>query len=474
MKILVAGAGGYIGTRLIPLLQQEGHEVIALSRSPERLKSQGVQIVTADLLNDFSLNQPIDAAYFLVHSMGTSASDFPKLEAKTAENFAKAVQKAGAKQIIFMSGLVSGKPLSCHFASRQRVEEILRASSVPLTVLRASLIIGSGSASFEIIRDLVEKLPIMIAPRWVMSKTQPIAIFDALDYLVKVLGHPSCLGKTFEIGGPDKLTYRDLLLEFAEVRGLKRWIFPVPFLSPRLSSLWLFFITSAPFSLARSLVDSLKNDSFVQDNQIQNLFHKTCYGYKEAVRRAFQKIEENAVLSRWDDSWTLSQLRPELSCYIEVPRFGCLIDETKRPLSNRKEVMDRLWKIGGQTGWLYMDSAWKIRGWIDRLLGGVGLRRGRRSETEIKPGDALDFWRVLLADSERGRLLLYAEMRLPGEAWLEFQVGEKELIQRATFRPSGLTGRLYWYLLLPIHKLIFKGMANRLVGADTPASFPSK
>ncbi len=470
MKILLTGANGYIGTRLLPRLLDEGHEIYALVRSrsrmivPEKVQSQ-LHIIEADLLNPSSLLQiptDIDAAYYLVHSMSYSQK-FSELEAASAKNFAERLGNTKAKQIIYLSGLANEIHLSRHLTSRKKVGEILKMGKVPVTILMAGIIVGSGSASFEIIRDLVEKLPIMIAPKWLKQLTQPIAVRDVLAYLTLVLGHPACLGQSFEIGGPDIMSYKDLLLNFAKMRGLKRKIFTVPVLTPRLSSYWLFFVTSTSFSLARFLVDSLINNAVCKENRIQAIFPKKLLSYQEALQLAFARIEEDWVPSSWKDTLSGSTLNPDLSIYVHVPRFGILSDRRVIPFSCPvEEVQKRIWSLGGTRGWLTMTWAWKLRGFFDKLVGGIGLRRGRTHPTRLKVGDALDFWRVLLADEKNRRLLLYAEMKLPGEAWLEFEIFPQQLKQTASFRPNGVWGRFYWYGLYPFHVLIFSRLAKRL------------
>ncbi len=476
MKILLTGANGYIGTRLIPRLAEKGHEIYVLVRSRFRIEilekfQSKIHIIEADLLNPSSLAQipeDLDAAYYLVHSMSYSEK-FSDLEAESAKNFIHQMNRTRAKQIIYLSGLVNDSHLSRHLTSRKNVGEILKTGKIPVTILMAGIIIGSGSASFEIIRDLVEKLPIMVAPKWTKNLTQPIAIRNVLDYLVLVLGHPSCINESFEIGGPDVMSYRDLLLKFGEIRGLKRKIIIIPVLTPKLSSYWLFFITSTSFSLARFLVESLMNHAICKEHRIQSLFPQKLLTYEEAIRLAFTRIEEDWVPSSWKDSMNASLLNPDLSIYIHVPKFGTLTDQQNIPFCHSIDaVQKKIWSLGGDEGWLTMNWAWKIRGLIDQLVGGIGLRRGRTHPTRLKPGDALDFWRVLLADKKNHRLLLYAEMKLPGEAWLEFEIlprkegGGGILRQTATFRPNGLLGRLYWILLYPIHVLIFHRMAKQI------------
>lgn len=474
MKILLTGANGYIGTRLLPRLVEAGHEVYALVRSRfrieilESLRSQ-VHIIEADLLDPQSLMKipkDIDAAYYLVHSMSYSPK-FSELEALSAKNFIAQMEKTNAKQIIYLSGLVNEEHLSTHLQSRKKVGEILQSGKIPVTILMAGIIIGGGSASFEIIRDLVEKLPIMVAPKWLKQLTQPISVRDVLTYLIEVLDHPDCLNQTFEIGGPDVMSYKDLLLNFAQIRGLKRKIFTVPVLTPRLSSYWLFFITSTSFSLARFLVDSLINNAVCKEHRIQQIFPRKLLTYKEAIQLAFTRIEQDWIPSSWKDSFSGSDLNPNLSVYMQIPRFGILKDTRVIPFScSIQEVQQRIWSLGGERGWLTFNWAWKLRGFIDKIVGGIGLRRGRRHPTQLKTGDALDFWRVLLADEPHQRLILYAEMKLPGEAWLEFKITPHPLggclYQTASFRPNGVWGRVYWYMLYPLHILIFSKMAKRL------------
>jgi uncharacterized protein YbjT (DUF2867 family) len=474
MKILLTGANGYIGTRLLPRLIEEGHEVYALVRSryrietPKKFQSQ-LHVIEADLLNPSSLlkiPEDIDAAYYLVHSMSYSQK-FSELEATSAKNFVDRLQNTRAKQIIYLSGLSNEDHLSRHLTSRKKVGEILKMGKIPVTILMAGIIIGSGSASFEIIRDLVEKLPIMITPEWLNHSTQPIAVGDVLTYLTLILGNPACFNQSFEIGGPDVMSYKELLLKFAQIRGLKRKIFTVPVLTPRLSSYWLFFVTSTSFSLARFLVESLMNNVICKENRITTLFPRKLLSYEEAVQLAFTRVEEDWVPSSWKDTLSGSTLNPDLSTYVQVPRFGILSDKRTIAFScPAEQVQKRIWSLGGDRGWLTMNWAWKFRGFLDKLVGGIGLRRGRTHPTRLKVGDALDFWRVLLADEKNRRLLLYAEMKLPGEAWLEFEIIPHEpggvLKQTATFRPNGVWGRIYWYSLYPFHALIFTRLAKHI------------
>ncbi len=470
MKILLTGANGYIGRRLLPVLVQQGHEVICAVRDPSRLHlpsdlAQKVTTAVCDMTKRETLaNLPsgIEAAYYLIHSMTQSSEDFKGLEETSAKNFSAWARTSGAKQIIFLGGIANDTDLSHHLKSRLGVEDLLRESGVPLTVLRAAIIIGSGSASFEIIRDLVEKLPVMIAPRWLNTRCQPIAIRDVIRYLNSVLLHPSARDRIFDIGGADIITYREMLLGFAKIRKYHRTILTVPVLTPRLSSYWLYFVTSTSFSLAKSLVDSMKNEVICKVGDIRSVDANPCSSYEEAIQRSFSQIEQNDVISSWTDALSSEGFSPAFKDYVQVPQFGCMVDERKIKVSDAEYVLDHIWQIGGTRGWYYLNWLWVIRGFIDKMFGGVGLRRGRRDPQHLQTGDALDFWRVILADRQNQRLLLYAEMKLPGEAWLEFKIHDSELIQRATFRPRGVLGRLYWYGVYPLHVMIFRGMLKRI------------
>ncbi|WP_193211088.1 DUF2867 domain-containing protein [Luteolibacter marinus] len=473
MHLLLTGANGYIGLRLLPALLDDGHRVTAVVRDRRRFPASDferagdrLQVIEGDFLEPGSLPafpDDLDAAYYLLHSMG-GGGDFAAREEATARAFTTALSATRCQRILYLGGLVDeSRELSLHLRSRLHVEDVLRESGIALTVLRASIIVGSGSASFEIVRDLAEKLPVMICPRWVSTRCQPIAIRNVIDYLTGLLDCPETAGKTFDIGGPEILRYRDLLAGYAEVRGLKRRFIPVPFLSPKLSSWWLYLMTTTRFQLARSLVSSMKNETVCRDTAIRDFLTPRLIGYREAVERALARIAQNRVPSSWFDALNDGSLEPRFIDAIKVPEHGVLRDEQRVPLqAPREQVLDAIWSLGGQRGWPSMDWAWHLRGTIDRLAGGIGLRRGRRHPTDLRPGDALDFWRVVVADRERGRLMLYAEMKLPGEAWLEFQVESSTLRQTATFRPQGLLGRAYWYSVLPFHWLLFPRMARRL------------
>ncbi|BDD06319.1 SDR family oxidoreductase [Aureibacter tunicatorum] len=477
MKILLTGATGYIGRRMIPFLVNDGHYVVCLVRDKSRLELESslqdkVEVVVGDLNDPQSLEcipKDIEVAYFLVHSMSASKVHFLQMEHSVVLNFINAMEKTSVKQIIYLSGIVNDKNLSRHLFSRMHVEDILRVSPIPTTTLRAAIIIGSGSASFEIIRDLVEKLPVMIAPRWLNTKCQPIAIRNVLYYLSKCPGDERLYDRSFDIGGPDVLSYKQMLLQFAQVRKLKRYILTLPVLSPNLSAQWLRFVTSTSMSLAESLVDSMKNEVIVKHGGLEKLYPQELLSYKESVSKALRRVEDNEVISSWKDAYISGEANPNLQEFLQVPKYGCFIDDKKRVFTrNADDVFENIWTIGGRRGWYAMDPLWKLRGLMDKMVGGVGLRRGRRSQYDLKAGDALDFWRVLVADKPGRRLLLFAEMKVPGEAWLEFEVkensdGTSEVRQTATFRPKGLLGRLYWYAMVPFHHFIFNGMIDCIV-----------
>lgn len=478
MTILLTGATGYIGRRLLPLLLEAGHDIICVVRDPLRFSVEEfpsrrlnqITVLRADLTDAASLpnvQTDIDAAFYLVHSMTSAKAKFKDQEELSAINFLQLLTGTHVGQIIYLGGIVNDENLSEHLTSRKHVETVLQSSPIPVTVLRAAIIIGSGSASFEIIRDLVEKLPIMVGPKWLNSKCQPIAIRNVLEYLMGVLLNKKLYGKTFDVGGPDILTYHEMLDAYAEERKLKRWIIKVPLLSPRLSSLWLYFVTSTAFPLARNLVNSLRNDVICKDNSIHDIIPLDLLSYRQALLLAFDKIKQNSIISSWKDSITNYRFDADFSNYIQVPEHGCFTDKRSVILKGTTDdAIEKIWTIGGARGWYYGDWLWNIRGIVDKIVGGVGLRRGRRSAVDLKEGDALDFWRVLVADKKKGRLLLFAEMKLPGEAWLEFQIktidGKPTLCQTATFRPLGIWGRIYWYAVLPFHGFIFPHMAQNI------------
>ncbi|MDP2160189.1 MAG: SDR family oxidoreductase [Flavobacterium sp.] len=471
MKILLTGANGYVGRRLLPELLSAGHEIVCCVRDKNRLGLDKVTLETVtvwevDFLDDLTFDQcpkGIDVAYYLIHSMSSSTEVFDTMESKAAENFNQYMNNIGVKQVVYLSGIVNNNTLSKHLQSRKNVEDILYQGNFNVTVLRAGIIVGSGSSSFEIIRDLCEKLPFMITPKWVLTKTQPIAIRDVIQYLMGVLLREDCYNDSFDIGGPNVLTYKQMMQLYAKTRGFRNWIYTVPVMTPKLSSYWLYFVTSTSYKLAMNLVDSMKMEVVCNDNRLQKMLGIKPISYTDAIRLAFIKIEQNLVISSWKDSLVSSRFEHNLSEFIQVPTFGCLKDEKKMKIDNPEKVLDNIWTIGGAKGWYYGNWMWQIRGFIDKLFGGVGLRRGRTHPFHLESGDSLDFWRVLLANKEEKRLLLFAEMRLPGEAWLEFRIDEDNVLhQIATFRPKGLLGRLYWFSLVPFHYFIFGGMIRNI------------
>lgn len=471
MNILLTGATGYIGKRLLPLLVEKGHNVVCCVRDkdrffvPENLTDK-IQVIEVDFLNQETLSDipnEIDAAYYLIHSMSGAAKNYDDLERQSAENFVDRMNVTRIKQVIYLSGIVNDTILSKHLASRKAVEEVLKTGLFAITTLRAGIIVGSGSASFEIIRDLVNKLPIMITPKWLNTKCQPIAISDVLDFLIRSLHHTETYDQNFDIGGPDILTYKEMLLGYAKVAGLRRFIYTIPVMTPKLSSYWLYFVTSTSYKLASALVSSMKVEVICKDNRINNLLGLVPMTYNEAVSRALVKIDKDDIVSSWKDAMISGQFTGNVADYLKVPKKDCYIDRRKKEILNRKYTTDRIWSIGGETGWYYGDCLWSIRGFIDKLVGGVGLRRGRTNQHEIHSGDVLDFWRVLYANKKEGKLVLYAEMKLPGEAWLEFKIIHNTLYQAATFKPHGIWGKLYWYSVLPFHGFIFEGMIKKLI-----------
>jgi len=470
MRILITGTTGYIAKRLALQLVEDGHELICcvrdLNRIPDEIEEHPkCSFIKIDFLNpeEGIIPKDIDVAYYLIHSMATNSDDFENLERECAQNFKNLIEQTTIKQVIYLSGIVNDDSLSKHLKSRLQVEQTLGSNLYGLTTFRAGIIVGSGSASFEIIRDIVEKLPIMITPKWLNTKSQPIGIRDVLTYLSQAIGKEALYNNSYDIYGPEILTYKEMLLQFAEVRNLKRYIITLPVLTPKLSSYWLYFVTSTSFQLAQALVDSMKVEVIGKPNDINKLIHINPMTYKTAVNLAFQKIQQNSVISSWKDAVSSGVFKDQLSKYIELPQFGCFKDVRSRKVENETITLNKIWSIGGRTGWYSFNGLWKIRGYVDKLFGGVGLRRGRTHDMYLEAGDPLDFWRVLFADKNEKRLLLFAEMKLPGEAWLEFKIVKDKLYQRAVFRPKGVWGRLYWYMVLPFHAFVFKGMINALV-----------
>ena len=471
MKILLTGATGYIGKRLLPILTAQNHEIICCVRDKNRFycppeSQKNVQVIEVDFLKQETLKvipKDIEAAYYLIHSMSGSANNYDELEHISAENFVKRINQTSVKQVIYLSGIVNDTSLSKHLSSRKHVEDVLYTGEFATTTLRAGIIIGSGSASFEIIRDLVNKLPIMIAPKWINTKCQPIAIADVLEFLSKSLLNPVTYNQSFDIGGPDILTYKAMLMGFAKAKKLKRWIFSVPVMTIKLSSYWLYFVTSTSYKLASALVNSMKVEIICRDNKINALLNVKPMSYEQAVSKALIKIDESNIVSSWKDSLASGQLTGNISEYLKIPTQNCYIDLRKKKIENRDYTIERIWSIGGDTGWYYSNWLWSLRGFIDKLYGGVGSGRGRRNKYDIHAGDTLDFWRVLYANKEKGNLILFAEMKLPGQAWLEFKIIKNTLYQTATFKPKGIWGKLYWYSVLPFHSFIFNGMLENLI-----------
>ncbi|MCS3552614.1 MULTISPECIES: SDR family oxidoreductase [unclassified Sphingobacterium] len=476
MKILLTGATGYIAQRLLPVLLDKKHQVVCCVRDVNRFdrsKYDGFdfELIEVDFLkNDFldQIPQDIDVAYYLMHSMSSSENDFTEAELTVAANFKANIEQTNIKQVIFLSGIVNSKELSKHLQSRLNVEERLQSHHYALTTLRAGIIVGSGSASFEIIRDLVEKLPVMIAPKWLKTRCQPIGIRDVLSFLEGVLMKEFTFNRTYDIGGPDVMTYKDMLLRFAQVRKLKRWIITVPVMTPKLSSYWLYFVTSTSFPLASSLVESMRVDVIAKPNDLQEKINVKPMRYEQAIELAFGKIEQNQVISSWRDALNIERYPNSFVKLIEVPQDGCFKDVRSMKVDDVDLALRNIWSIGGKTGWYYADWLWGIRGFLDKLVGGVGLQRGRTNSDTLSTGSVIDFWRVILADKKERRLLLYAEMKLPGEAWLEFKIDQDDTFtQTATFRPLGISGRLYWYSVLPFHAFIFKGMMQNIAKKTT-------
>lgn len=470
MRILITGTTGYIAKRLALQLLEDKHELICCVRDINRIPDEIAEhplcsFIKIDFLSPEPNKVPIntEVAYYLIHSMATDADDFESLERRCAQNFKNLVEATQCKQVIYLSGIVNDHSLSKHLKSRLQVEETLKSKKYALTTFRAGIIVGSGSASFEIIRDIVEKLPVMITPKWLNTKTQPLGIRDVLTYLSGALEKEALYNSSYDIFGPEILTYKEMLLQFAEVRGLKRYIYTLPVLTPKLSSYWLYFVTSTSFQLAQALVDSMKVEVIGKPSDINNHIRMQPMTYKKAVELAFQRIQQNSVISSWKDAVSSGVFKDQLSKHIELPQYGCFKDIRSKTIIDEEFTLNQIWGIGGRNGWYSFNGLWKLRGYVDKLFGGVGLRRGRTHDTYLEAGDPLDFWRVLFADKKDKRLLLFAEMKLPGEAWLEFKIVKDRLYQRAVFRPKGVWGRLYWYMISPLHAFVFEGMINALV-----------
>ncbi|MEO7598794.1 MAG: SDR family oxidoreductase, partial [Opitutus sp.] len=467
--ILVTGATGYVGGRLVPRLLAAGYRVRCLARDPARLQGRTwraeVEVSQGDLFDPPTLSGAMDGVavvYYLVHSLG-GGGDFSDQDKLAARHCGEAAQTAGVERIIYLGGL--GDPdaaLSPHLRSRQETATALRESGIPVTEFRAAVIVGSGSLSFEMIRYLTERLPVMICPKWVFTRIQPIAIRNVLDYLVAALSCPASTGRTLEIGGTDVLTYASMMTGYARARGLKRRLLAVPVLTPLLSSYWVHLVTPIPATIARPLIKGLGNEVIVRDAEATRLFPGiVLMDYDTAVRLALDKMNARDVETSWSDALTSSQGNRTPVTLID--REGLIIERRQRVVAaSTDRVYQSFASLGGKQGWLYLDWTWQVRGLVDRLFGGVGMRRGRRDPEVLRAGDPLEFWRVELVDP--GKLLrLRAEMLVPGRAWLEFEAlpdadGQTRLVQTAFFDPKGLPGFLYWYALYPIHGLIFSGM----------------
>ena len=471
--ILVTGATGYIGGRLVARLLATGYRVRCLVRDPARLQGRpwqsAIEIVAGDVLQPESLDlamQGVFAAYYLVHSLAGGA-DFHQRDLIAAHNFGVAARAAGIERIIFLGGLAEAAPgLSEHLRSRQQTGDSLRSTGVPVTEFRAGVIVGSGSLSFEMIRYLTERVPVMICPSWVYTRTQPIGIREVLEYLATALAVPESSGRIIEIGGAEVVTYGEMMTIYAEVRGLKRWMVPVPVLTPRLSSYWVNLVTPIPAAIARPLIEGLRNESIVHDPSAQQLFpHIQPTGYRTTVEQALAQLEASNIETAWSDALSTSQ--SDVPPVTLTTHEGMILEHRQCVvLASPADVYKIFIGLGGKRGWFYMNWAWEIRGFMDQMMGGVGLRRGRRDPDELRVGDALDFWRVEVV--EPGRLLrLRAEMKVPGKAWLQLQVTPREegqalLSQTAFFAPKGLMGWLYWYALYPLHGLIFSGLIDQI------------
>ena len=470
MKILVTGATGYIGGRLVPRLLEAGYEVACMARDPSRLDGrewENVEVRQGDVFDPDSLGPAldgIDVAYYLIHSMAKTADGFEQRDRVAAKNFADAAREAGVQRIVYLGGLGDADhDLSPHLASRQEVGNVLRESGIPVTEFRAAVVVGSGSVSFEMIRYLTERVPIMIAPKWVSTRCQPIAVANVLEYLVGCLEKPESAGRILEIGGPDVMTYGEMMLGYARVRGLRRFMIPVPFLTPRLSSYWVDLVTPIPAAISRPLIEGLRSEVIVNDPVVLDLFDIDLIPYPEAVTRALERTRADNI----ETAWSGAQIPDKPGVTLEEKQ-GMIVERRRVESSaSPADVFSQVTSIGGQRGWYYADTLWKVRGLLDRVVGGIGMRRGRRNQYDLRPGDALDFWRVEAYVPDQV-LRLRAEMRVSGLAWLQFEVqprdeGGASLIQTAFYEPHGLTGVLYWYGLYPIHQMIFSGMAREIV-----------
>jgi uncharacterized protein YbjT (DUF2867 family) len=466
-RVLVIGATGYVGSRLVPCLLREGHHVTCLVRMRKKLMNRPwcnrIQIHEGDALRPDSVEDILenqDIVYYLVHSMATSTGDFAELDRLAAANTGKAARNSGVKRIIYLGGLGRRQEhQSLHLKSRHEVGDVLRQSGVPVTEFRAAVIIGAGSLSFEMVHHLANRLPLMICPRWVITRTQPISIDDVTSYLVVALDQPQSVDKIIDIGGPEILTYRDMMLVVARVLGLHRWLIKVPVLTPRLSSYWVGLVTPIPINPARALIEGLRHETICENDDALRLFDIRPKSFEAAVRQALAPV--------LPEGETAPGIEPE-SVIARIEPSHILIDqrivEVKAPAGRVFKIISA---IGGNNGWYFANVLWKTRGLLDELIGGVGLRRGRRSQEDIAIGDSVDFWRVDELDAGR-RILLRAEMKVPGKAWLEFDVkptgpNSCVLTQIARFYPRGVLGLAYWYGVYPVHVLVFRGLIRAIM-----------
>ena len=476
-RVLLTGATGYVGGRLLAELERRGVTLRCFLRRPESLRGRAApstELAAGDALDAQSVTRAladVDAAYYLIHSMG--GEDFAARDREAARNFGTAAREAGVKRIVYLGGLgENAGGLSEHLRSRQETGEILRASGVPVVEFRASIVLGSGSLSFEMIRALVERLPVMICPRWVAVEAQPIAVEDVIAYLAAALDLPAGAERVYEIGGPDRVTYGDLMREYARQRGLKRLLVPVPLLTPRLSSLWLGLVTPLYARVGRKLVDSMRIPTVVRDTGALFVFPVKPRGVREAIARALVNEDGTFARTRWSDAVSSSGLTERYG----GDRIGTRFIDSRKALVPvpPSAAFAPIRRIGGDAGWYYGNFLWRLRGFLDLVAGGVGLRRGRRHPDDLREGDALDFWRVEAVEPNR-LLRLRAEMRVPGRAWLQFEItpaaGGAEIRQTAVFDSSGLFGLAYWYALYPLHRLIFAGMLRGIAAlAEKPAA----
>jgi len=476
--VLVAGATGYVGGRLLSALEARGERVRCLARRPEVLRPRvapTTEVVAGDVTDAAALTAALDqvsSAVYLVHAMD-ARGDFARRDREAATRFGAAAKAAGVRRIVYLGGLGRGPRLSEHLASRQETGRLLAESGVPTIELRASIIIGSGSLSFEMVRALVERLPVMVTPRWVSSRAQPIAIEDVIAYLLAALDAPDDVAGVFEIGGADAVTYGEIMREYARQRGLRRWLIPVPVLTPRLSSLWLRLVTPLHATVGRALIEGVRNETIVVDDRARRVLGVRPLGVTAAIERALRNEDREFAETRWCDAFG------DLPSHA-TPAYGPRIVDSRSVdvACDAARAFEPIRRLGGGTGWYYGNVLWRIRGTLDLLVGGPGLRRGRRDSHALRPGDALDFWRVEAVEPPQ-LLRLAAEMRLPGRAWLQFEVEPTatgaRIRQTAIFDPLGLAGLLYWYALYPLHQFVFSGMLRGIAAAAaSPPSAPTR